>query len=100
MKTYFTARHFDASEDLKQYSLDAVEKLQKFYDRIIDVDIVLEPSSSDEEPQMAEINVNVPQSHLKSIETAPTYEQAVNEAVDNITRQLKKYKDKRQAKKK
>lgn len=98
MKKFFTARHFDASEDLKQFSLDSVEKLQKFYDNIIDVDIVLEPSSSDEEPQMAEINVNVPKSHLKSVETAATYEQAVNEAVDNISRQLKKYKEKRNAK--
>lgn len=98
MKKFFTARHFDASEDLKQYSLDSVEKLQKFYDNIIDVDIVLQPSSSDEEPQMAEINVNVPQSHLKSEQTAPTYEQAINEAIDNLSRQLKKYKEKRKAK--
>jgi len=98
MKKFFTARHFDASEDLKQFSLDTVEKLQKFYDNIIDVDIVLEPSSSDEEPHSAEINVNVPQSHLKSAETATTYEQAVNEAVENLSRQLKKYKEKRKAK--
>ena len=95
MKTQFTARHFDASENLKQYSLDAVEKLQRFYDRIIDVDIVLQPSSSDENPQMVEINVNVPQSHLKSSEAADTYEQAINKAVDNLERQLKKYKNKR-----
>ena len=44
---------------------------------------------------MAELNVKVPQTLLNASEQAATYEQAVNQVVDNISRQLKKYKEKR-----
>lgn len=94
MKTTFTARHFDASQQLKEYSVDAVQKLDQFYDRIVTCDIILEPTPDDEEPQQAELNVKIPQTLLNAKEQAPTYEQAMNKVVDNITRQLKKYKDK------
>ncbi len=94
MKTTFTARHFDASQQLKEYSVDAVQKLDQFYDRIVTCDIILEPTPDDEEPQQAELNVKIPQTLLNAKEQAPTYEQAMNRVVDNITRQLKKYKNK------
>ncbi|MDX1639993.1 MAG: ribosome-associated translation inhibitor RaiA [Balneolaceae bacterium] len=94
MKTTFTARHFDASQELKQYSVDAVQKLDQFYDRIVTCDIILEPTPDDEKPQQAELNVKIPQKLLNAKEAAPTYEQAVNRVVENITRQLKKYKNK------
>lgn len=95
MKTTFTARHFDASKDLHAYAEDAVQKLDQFYDRIITCDIILQPVPDDEDPQQAELNVKVPQKLLNAKEKAPSYEQAINRVVDNIARQLKKYKDKR-----
>lgn len=95
MKTTFTARHFESSEKLKNYCVSSVEKLEQFYDRIIACDIVLEPSADEEEPQKAEIKLSVPQSFINVSEQAPTYEQAMNKAMDTITRQLKKYKNKR-----
>lgn len=94
MKTTFTARHFDASNDLHVYAEDAVQKLDQFYDRIITCDIILEPVPDDENPQQAELNVKVPQKLLNAKEKAATYEKAINMVVDNIARQLKKYKDK------
>lgn len=95
MKTSFTARHFDASPELHAYAEDAVQKLDQFFDRIISCDIILEPVPDDEEPQQAELNVKVPQKLLNAKETASSYEQAINKVIDNIARQLKKYKDKR-----
>lgn len=95
MKTTFTARHFEASEDLKQFSLDSVKKIEQFYDRILTCDIILEPVPDDGNPQQAELNVKVPQKLLNAKEQAPSYEQAINNVVDNIIRQLKKYKNKR-----
>lgn len=94
MKTTFTARHFEPSEQLKDFSVDTVQKLDQFYDRILTCDIVLEPTPDDEEPQQAELNVKIPQKLLNAKATAASYEQAINRAVDNITRQLKKYKNK------
>ncbi|MDZ7773704.1 MAG: ribosome-associated translation inhibitor RaiA [Balneolaceae bacterium] len=94
MKTTFTARHFDASSDLHLYAEDAVQKLDQFYDRIITCDIVLQPTPDDENPHQAELNVKIPQTLINARERASSYEQAINQVVDNAARQLKKYKDK------
>ncbi|HKL16405.1 MAG TPA: ribosome-associated translation inhibitor RaiA [Balneolaceae bacterium] len=94
MKTTFTARHFDASPDLKQYSIDAVQKLDQFLDKIIVCDIILKPGQDDENPYIAELNVKVPKKLLNISEEAPSYEQAINTAVDTAVRQIRKYKAK------
>ncbi len=60
-------------------------------------DIILQPSPSDENPQQAEIRVKVPRKVLTVTETATSYEQAVHNAVDLLSRQLKKYKEKMHA---
>ncbi len=94
MKTTFTARHFDASSKLHTYAEDAVQKLDQFYDRILTCDIILQPVPNDDNPQQAELNVKVPQKLLNAKEQAPSYEQAINMVIENISRQLKKYKRK------
>ncbi len=95
MNIRFTARHFDASTSLKNYSEDAVTKLEQFYDRIVSCSIVLEPTADNENPQKAEIIIQVPNKVLKATEMAPKYEQAVLAAVENLSRQLKRYKEKK-----
>lgn len=95
MKTTFTARHFESSQELRAFAEDAVQKLDQFYDRIITCDIILEPVPDDDNPQKAELNVKVPQKLLNAKEQAPSYEQAINLAIESITKQLKRYKDKR-----
>ena len=94
MKTTFTARHFDADQTLKEYSLDAVEKLEQFFDKILVCDVMLRPGQSDENPCIAELNVKVPKQLLNVSEEAPSYEQAINTAVDTAVRQIRKYKTK------
>jgi ribosomal subunit interface protein len=94
MKTTFTARHFDCGPDLKEFSLSAVEKMEQFFDKIIVCDIVLRPGQDDENPCIADLNVKVPKTLINVSEEAPTYEQAISEAVDNAVRQLRKYKTK------
>ncbi len=94
MKTTFTARHFQSSPELKDFSLSAVEKLSQFFDKIIVCDIVLRPGQDDDNPSIAELNVKVPKTLITVSEEAPTYEQAIGTAVDNAIRQLRKYKTK------
>jgi putative sigma-54 modulation protein len=98
MKTTFTSRHFEASNRLQAYSVDAVKKLEKFYDGILDCDIVLQPHEDHDEPNQAELIVKVPNDLLNVTETAPTYEQAILKAVDTMKRLLIRYKEKRFAK--
>lgn len=97
MKTTFTARHFEASPDLQQFCRDSVEKLEQFYDRIVMCDIILEPTPSDENPQQAELIVKVPRKVITVKESAKSYEQAIHNAIDILSRQLKRYKEKMHA---
>lgn len=94
MKTTFTARHFECSQDLKEFSLSSVEKLEQFFDKIIVCDIVLQPGQDDDNPAIAELNVKVPKTLINVKEEAPSYEQAIGMAVDTAVRQLRKYKTK------
>lgn len=94
MKTTFTARHFQSSPELKEFSLSAVEKLDQFYDKIIVCDIVLSPGNDDDNPSIAELNVKVPKKLINVSEEAPSYEQAIGSAVDTAVRQIRKYKTK------
>lgn len=94
MKTTFTARHFQSSPELKEFSLSAVEKLDQFYDKIIVCDVVLRPGNDDENPSVAELNVKVPKKLINVSEKAPSFEQAIGSAVDTAVRQIRKYKTK------
>lgn len=94
MKTTFTARHFECSNDLKEFCLSSVEKIEQFYDNIIVCDIVLRPGQDDDNPSIADLNVKVPKKLINVTEEAPNYEQAIGNAVDNAVRQLRKYKTK------
>lgn len=98
MKTSFTSRHFEASKRLHEYSVETVKKLEKFFDGIIDCDIVMLPNEDHDEPSQAELIVKVPNDLLTVSETAPTYEQALLKSIDTMKRQLIRYKEKRFAK--
>ncbi len=95
MNINFTARKFEASQNLQDFTTEEINKLNRFFDRIYSCDIVLEPSPDNDHPAKAELTVKVKQDLLKVTETGPAYEQAVRSAVDNMRRQLLKYKDKR-----
>lgn len=96
MNISFTSRHFDASDNLKEFSKGSVEKLEQFYDRIVSCDIILEPTSDPKYPQKAEIILKVPRKVIAVNEKADSYEKAMAVAVDVATRQLKRYKQKLQ----
>lgn len=94
MNTSITARHFNASQQLQEYAAKNAEKLNRFYDGLMDCDIIFEPSGSPENPQKAEINLKAGKLMLNASEKADTYEKALAIAIDNIRRQLIKSKGK------
>lgn len=96
MNISFTSRHFEASENLKQFSKGSVEKLEHFFDRIVSCDIVLEPTSDPKQPQKADIIIKVPRKVITVSEKAESYEKAISAAVDVAVRQIKRYKQKLQ----
>lgn len=95
MKINITARQFTASEQLKEYTEKHVNKLSKFFDRITEVDVIFAPFEEDKKPQGVELISRVPNDVLVVKQQDATYEQALKAAVDIMSRQLKKYKEKK-----
>src|SRR5690554_3642983 len=94
MNTTFTARHFETDRDLEQYSMNELPKLEQFFDRIVSCDIVLEPGEDLDNPCRAELTVRVPKQLLHASEEGQTWEQAINNVIDTMIRQIRKYKTK------
>jgi putative sigma-54 modulation protein len=92
MQINFTARHFRAPERLKQYAEKKVSGLKKYYDGIIDCEIILDYEKLN---QVAEISAKVYSQRLVAIEKTEDIYKSIDLAVDKLERQLKKFKEKR-----
>ncbi|MCI0496566.1 ribosome-associated translation inhibitor RaiA [candidate division KSB1 bacterium] len=91
MRVNFTARHYKSSQRLKDYATNEVKRLEKYYDGIIDCDIILDYQK---ELQIAEIIVKVFGSKLAVTEKTDDIYKSIDLAVEKLERQLVKYKEK------
>jgi putative sigma-54 modulation protein len=91
MRITFTARHFKPSARLKEHAESAVGKLKKYYDGILDVEIILDYIK---QQQVAELICKVYGNKLAVEEKSEDMYKSIDLAVDKLGRQLKKYKDK------
>jgi putative sigma-54 modulation protein len=87
-----TARHVEISDRVRQYAETRTQKLERFYDGIVEAHVILSKDNSPAEAKTAEINIDVYQKRLSAQDSADTYEQAINKSVDHLRRQLEKYK--------
>ncbi len=95
MNVQFTARHFKAHEGLKQYALSQVSTLKKYYDGILNGNVVLQFEKNRESVKIAEINLAVFGTNLVAVEKSEDFYKSIDAAIDKLERQLQKYKDKR-----
>ncbi len=91
MQITFTARHFKASESLKSYAENEVNRLNKFFEGIVDCDIIL---SKERNNNIAEISLKVSSGVLSVKESSEDFYKSIDLAVDKLERQIKKFKDK------
>lgn len=94
MQTQITVRRFEASPDLRNYATDRLAKLKRYYDGITDAHIVLSDDASPSDGKSAEIVLNVYRQTLSARNSAATHEEAIDQCVDRLRRQLVRYKDK------
>lgn len=94
MQTQFTARHFDAKPGLKDYASARLSKLQRYYDGITDAHVILTANSTSPADKQAEITVGVYRQRLAAQHGGATFEQAIDDCVNSLRRQLMKYKSK------
>ncbi len=92
METHFTARRFRAHKDIKTEALDAVRRLDKFYDGIVRADVILSYERTSNSVKTAEINVHVQGAVLAAQEKSEDFMKSVELAVAKLERQLAKYK--------
>lgn len=93
MRINVTARRFKLTEDLKAHAENEVRRLKKYYDDIIDTEVILGWEKKD---RLAEINIKVNGQTLSAHERSEDMHKSVVLAVDKMERQIQKYKGRRQ----
>ncbi len=91
--------HFDASEQLQAFIEKKVFKLERFFDDIQTVEVglkVIKPESATNKE--AGIKIIIPNSELYASKTCDTFEEAVDEVVEALSKQLLKHKEKQRIK--
>ncbi len=94
MQTQITARHFDADPTLKEYAESRLAKLERFYDGITEARIILGEDGRPGTSKSAEVVVHVYQQTLSAASNGSTHEDAIDQCVKAVGRQIKKYKAK------
>ncbi|HNS73481.1 MAG TPA: ribosome-associated translation inhibitor RaiA [bacterium] len=91
MRITFTARHFKPSERLKEHATTQAEKLKKFSDGILDIEIILDYIK---QVQKAELVAKVYGTRLTVVEESGDMYKSIDLAMEKMERQLMKHKDK------
>ncbi|WP_421874873.1 ribosome hibernation-promoting factor, HPF/YfiA family [Marinoscillum sp.] len=95
MKLQMHSIHFDADHKLVDFIQRKADKLDTFYDRIIDGEVFMRLEKDDDrENKLLEIKLNIPGGQLFAKEKSKSFEAAADEAVESLRRQLKKHKEK------
>jgi putative sigma-54 modulation protein len=95
MKLTIQSVRFTASDHLKEYIQKKCDKLDQFFDRITDGEVILKVQNENKGAnKFVEIILNVPGEQLISTEIAPSFEAATDQATDKLKTRIKRYKEK------
>ena len=95
MKIHTESVQFKADQKLHEFIEKKMEKLTSHFDRIINVEVKLRLENSGQvKDKVAEIQLHVPGQTLFAKETTKTFEHSIDGAVEDLRRQLSKYKEK------
>lgn len=92
MRITITARHFKLTEDLREFAENEVRRLKKYYNNIMDVEIILGWEKKD---RLTEINIKVDGNRLSAHERSDDMKKSLVLVVDKLERQILKHKAKR-----
>ncbi|MCI0751333.1 MAG: ribosome-associated translation inhibitor RaiA [Flammeovirgaceae bacterium] len=92
MKLQVHSIHFNADQKLIDFIQRKVDKLETFYDRLVDGEVFLRLNNEGIENKTVEIKLKVPGDQLFAIEKARSFEVATDMVTDSLKSQLKKFK--------
>jgi putative sigma-54 modulation protein len=94
MKLQVHSIHFNADNKLLTFIQKKLNKLETFYDRMVDGEVFLRLNNEGIENKTVEIKLRLPGNQLFAIEKAKSFEAATDLAADALRMQLKKFKTK------
>jgi len=90
MQVKVTARHFKLTDKLKEHAEKETAKLKKYYEGIIDGEVILEWENKD---RIAEINLSVHNKILSAHKRSDNMTKSIDACIHKLKRRLKRYKD-------
>jgi len=84
-------RHTDVPERLKQYITEKVQKLPRFYDRILSTEVIVDGDASSSKVELI-VKVSHHQSFVAQ-ESGPDAFASMDLALDKMERQLRRHKE-------
>ncbi|CAL2088819.1 putative sigma-54 modulation protein [Tenacibaculum sp. 190524A05c] len=83
----------NTSENLEMFILKKLEKVTKFYQNLIDINVYIKyENSSENKGRICEVEMKQPGLHLFASANENDYQIAVTNAIDQVKRQLDKHK--------
>lgn len=92
MNISITARGGKASDRLKKYIVDRIERRERFYQGVIEADVIL---SYEKLTQVAEVKMKVNNKSIVVREKSDDIFKSLDMAFDNTEQQIKRFKEKR-----
>ena len=87
--------HFDADIKLVEFVEGRMNKLEQFFDHIIEGDVYLRLDKADDnENKVAEIKIAMPGKELFAKKQCKSFEEATDMAVEALRRQIRRHKGK------
>lgn len=90
MKVTVTFRHMDASDPIRDYATEKVQRLEKYLTAPIEVHVILEVVKF---MHRVEVDVHAKGVHLSADETTADMYAAIDKVADKIERQAQKHKE-------
>jgi|TARA_R110002012_G_scaffold286864_1_gene478650 putative sigma-54 modulation protein len=95
MKLQMHSIHFDADRKLIDFIQKKADKLDTYYDQIIDGEVFLRLDKNDNNSnKIVEIKMNVPGKQFFTKSQSDSFEAASDDAIEGLRRQIKKHKEK------
>ena len=94
MKAIYQATNFDADQKLIDFIQAKLDKLDNFFDKVIDAEVYLKLNNKGEKNKTVEIKIDIPRNAIMVSKDAETFEKAMDLAFDVLKRQLRKQKEK------
>lgn len=97
MKVNVQSVNFSADQKLISHIQKRLNKLEQYYDRIVDGEVYLKVDNNhSKQNKITEIKINIPGQDIVVKKQCNSFEEAADLSAEALKRQLKKHKEKRQ----